>query len=527
MDNKIQEKKVTGYAVGHNRKKYNIASLVILGIILSVQVVIFFNEIILSLKSYKPVRGMSGSSWVGFSNFSNIFRSDLAFSRILQNTIVFNLLFCIIVFLIALIIGYIVLALPKGGILRCILAILCVFPLFLPAEVYAGWFINLLGSGPFMNPSAITFIHPLLSAIKYAGIPIMLIYILDEIHEEKDPSLSLKVSGLFSIVSLAFIANSCFSLTRAIYNPLTYESLDMLDTYMYRKGFMQMDISQNSALGVIQTLITLLSFAVLFIPVKHLFSRTFKKSKIKIKPENIAKKSISSIIAIVIFTIIYFLPYWANGQSFDMNTPKPPIASPIIYYLLLSLISALIASALAAIIGKSFISSSKKVVIAAVVLLSLMTVLTAKPINFYQYLMVRKMGFINTGFAIILVTCFSSAAVWAMACILRMEGDISPRSHLTALAGVFLIESALIYCNSTPPLIYFTNIKLSPLLILKGVSSGMQQPTALQSTTAGLNNAVGLYGFIVSLPPLLIFAAANIILPKKHLMPVISGGMKS
>jgi hypothetical protein len=62
-------------------------------------------------------------------------------------------------------------------------------------------------------------------------------------------------------------------------------------------------------------------------------------------------------------------------------------------------------------------------------------------------------------------------------------------------------------------MVYSTNIRLSPVLVFK----------RLMESAA----ATGFSGFILSLPPMLLFLAAKIILPKRYLVSVISGGMKS
>lgn len=500
-------------------------SLVVLGITAVVWLIIFFMEISMSFKAYSPVKGVTGSPWVGFKNYKEIL-SSFAFGRVLKNTVIFNLLFSAMVYGIALLAGYIILSLPKGSLLRDVLSVLSILPLFLSGEVYTGWLIELFGSTTFINPGLMRFLHPLFSALKYSGIPIMVMYILDEAREEKDYSLSLKVSGLFALTSLAFIASSCFSLTKAMYNPLVYESLDMLDTYSFRKGLMESQYGVNSSLGVIQTLITLLSATALFLPIKSLCVATFKEVKIKKCKENIFRKVISSLTSLLIFTAIYFLPYFLNGQPFSVSAAKPPIVSPMLNYLVLTLISSLIASVLAALISRSFISPSKKVILIAGILLSLVTILSAKPNNISQFLMIKSMGFLNTGFAIILTTGFSAAAVWAMVAILKAEGNISSKSFFLAMTAIFFIQTALTYSNSTPPQLYFHNINLSPSLILRSMSASMQNMNGLNERIA-LNNAVGLYGFILSLPSLLLFLAAKLVVPKTQLLSIITGAMKS
>src|SRR5690606_16699204 len=102
-------------------------------------------------------------------------------------------------------------------------------------QVYAHWWIHLLPVNTLLSPDWMKFVHPILGAIKYVGVPVALIYAL--IHYlPKDRWVVFKGAGLFSFSVLAFIGTGLFSLTSAIYNPAIAQAIDSLDNYVFRAG---------------------------------------------------------------------------------------------------------------------------------------------------------------------------------------------------------------------------------------------------------------------------------------------------
>ncbi len=506
-------------------KMYATVSLIALSLALVIALSLFARETIISLKSYNPMQGISGSPWVGFQNFQKLFASS-AFVRVIKNTLLFNLLFSTMLFAVAGIVGYIVITLPRRG--REILAVFFALIVFLPTEVYASWLIHLFGSRLFIDAQAMRFLFPFLTTIKYLGIPIMVMYIHNEIYVKIDPLIPVKVAGLFSLSSLAFITNGFFSMTNSLYNPLTYETMDMADTYTFRSGLMQMEVGINTAVGVIKTGITILSVAILFIPILFLIRSIFQGERKETVDSKVGGRLISAIISLAIFAAIYFLPYIAKGRSFTVGQLSVPsnLGYPIGTYLFLSAISAMLATIIAAILSGAFKSANRTLRLASGVLLTLITILTIRPVNISNYLLMRELGVVNTGFAIILATAFSAAAVWAMASMACSDHKVKSESILFSIIGLFLIQTAVIYGNVIPQLIYLMNTQIAPLLIFRQLHTGMQA-IGDAGDRASSYGVIGLYGFIIALPSLLLFLLANIVLPRNKLLAIISAGTKS
>lgn len=526
MNTEFQKGKDYNYRRDYKKTSYGTVSLIVIGIILSIWLIIFFRELILSFKVYKLELGISDSPWVGLASYKTLFENT-HFKMVIKNTFIFNLLFSVIAFVLAVIVGRIITHLPNRSILKDMIAVLFALPLFMPSEVYAEWFINILGSKVLINTLAMRFIHPLMAGIKYMGVPIIIIYILHEINEERDSMLEVKAAALFSLVSLAFIANSSYSLTKAIYNSLVNESVDMMDTFVFRSSIRENNMAMYAVNGVVQTLITFILFALLFIPIKHLFLATFKKNEKKSQQENLRKKIISSLLALIIFSVIYFLPYIANGEPFDMGFVKNIISLAWTSTFVTVFLSALIATIFGVVIGLGLVNYNNKIKVAVMILLLIVTVFAAKPINISQYIMIKDMRLVNTVYAIILTSCFSAPAVWAMGSILRSEEYISVKFIFLAATGIFLIQAALIYCNSTPGNLYLSDVKLrTPVMVYRAIVTGPLFTQELKENS-GSTNGIGIMGFFVSLPSILLFLTCRIVLPKKQLISIMCGGMKN
>lgn len=68
----------------------------------------------------------------------------------------------------------------------------------------------------------------------------------------------IPVATILLILNLGYILEVGFEEILLLYNPLTYESADVISTYIYRKGLVDMDYSYATAVGLFQSLIGLL-----------------------------------------------------------------------------------------------------------------------------------------------------------------------------------------------------------------------------------------------------------------------------
>jgi ABC-type polysaccharide transport system permease subunit len=504
---------------------FALLSLIVLGIGLVVGLFFYGKELLYGLKDFKVFAGLNNSEWIGLSNFLELWDYP-SFATIIGNTLLFNLLFAVIVFVIAAVAGSALLALPAG--VRQALVVLSLLPLFMPAEVYGSWWIHLLGSEMFMNETTMRFLHPALSALKYAGIPVIIIYVANYLYSRRDPWLPVKGAAIFALSSLALIGHGVFSLTYAFVNPLNMKTMESLDSFNWKIGMMQMQVGMTAASNIMQLLMSLVSFALLLFPIYVLYKTIFRGEKAVSPPADYAARAISLLSALAVFAVLYFLPYVTAGYELriDDALKELPLVSSTIVFSLMCLAGAIVAVLIAAAMAGAFLSASKAIVWCATIMLALITLLTSQPLLFSKYLALRDAGLINTVFAIAVATSFSAAAAWALAAIWRAEardGRLSVASIFSAIGGLLLIQTALNYGDLVPSLLYLTDVQRSPLLLFTQLLRGALALDGNGQLQAG---GIGLYGFLISLPPLLLFAVAYMFLPKRQLLLLLAGGLK-
>jgi ABC-type polysaccharide transport system permease subunit len=515
--------------------------LAALGFVLFVAVVQFGREVILSLKAYSMAKGIFGSQWVGMENYLSFFENPNGV-KVIINTLVYNLLFAGFCFLIAILGGWIVNSLSKRSILRDTLSVLAILPVFIPSDVYAAWFMNLLGSLPFSNAAIARFLIPLITSLKYAGIPVMVSHILGILKRNQDTFLPIKCAGLFSLAALSLAGVGHFSLMKQFQNPLIFESADILDTYSFRTGFMQMNFGVHSAAGVLQVFICIAFMTLLFIPMKILFKAIFEGEK-EYTERPLPGSIPSAAFALAAFVLLYLLPYILGGRLSNFSGFKIMksgdsgssasllegaafVISPAVttQWVIISIAAALLCTVIAFAAG-SFASGGKAVRKCGVILLTVITLLSVRPFTISGYMSLKSLGMVNTYMSIIMASMFSAAAVWAFAAIQGDEHMRSMRKLLFGAIGIFLIQMALIYSDGTPAILYLNKPGLSPLLMYNQLAAAMQ---AIQDyeTRLAFTGALGVSGLILSLPPLLAFLLAKILLPAEAMLAAIAGGKK-
>lgn len=249
------------------------------------------NGILIAFKKYSYRKGVWGSDWVGFRHFGVMFQ-DAEFYRVIGNTVLINVLNITVgfafVLLLALLLNEIRLQLLKRSIQTLIY-----LPHFLSWVVFAGIITNLLSpsEGPinkiiaFFGGEPIYFlVHPeyfrpilvISSAIKEAGFE-TIIYLAAIASVNPNLYESAVIDGASRIQLIRYITlprimptvavvlilrvsnlfGSNFDQVFNLYNPLVYETGDVLSTYLYRTGLLEGKFEMSTALGLVFGLIGL------------------------------------------------------------------------------------------------------------------------------------------------------------------------------------------------------------------------------------------------------------------------------
>ena len=245
----------------------------------------------MAFMNYKPAKGYAGSEWVGMKTFVKIFK-DADFMRALRNSIVFNLADLIIGFpmpiILALIlnelryprfkkvsqtilylphflswaiIGSVAMTMfrPNSGLVNILLTNLGVISEGIPfLNEKWHWAITYLligvwqtmGWGTILYLAAITGINGEL----YEAAMIDGANRFQRIKSVTLPSIAPTIS-IMLIMQIGRLMSLGYEKIILLYNGSTYETADVISTYVYRRGILSADFSYSTAVGLFQSVI--------------------------------------------------------------------------------------------------------------------------------------------------------------------------------------------------------------------------------------------------------------------------------
>jgi putative aldouronate transport system permease protein len=246
----------------------------------------------IAFKDYSLTKGILGSPWVGFRHFERMFGSP-EFARVFKNTLIISFLKLIFVytsgiflalalnellhdkfkkivqsitylphFLSWVIIGSIMVELlsPSSGLVNHIIIAFGGKPIYFLADT--DWFVPILilsdtwqsiGWGSIIYLAAIAGVDPQLyeaATMDGAGR-------FKKIWHVTLPSIT-SVIIIMMIFNIGNMMNAGFDQIFNLYNPAVYEVADIIDTYVYRVGLIQMNFSFSTAVGLFKNAIGLI-----------------------------------------------------------------------------------------------------------------------------------------------------------------------------------------------------------------------------------------------------------------------------
>ncbi len=246
---------------------------------------------VIAFQNYKPMRGISGSAFVGFRHFSEFFSSVGAW-RLVRNTLLLNALMLLFAFpasiLFALMINQM-----RDSLYKKTIQTVTYMPHFIATVVVCGLISEFSQASQLLNDLLAFFGFQrknLLSQPSY----FRAIYVLSEIWQHLgwgtiiylatlsgvDLSLHeaaaidgagrlrrifhINLPALMPVITIQLILRigRMMSLGHEkvllLYNPLTYETADILSTFVYRRGLQEMDYSYGAAVGLFSSAVNLL-----------------------------------------------------------------------------------------------------------------------------------------------------------------------------------------------------------------------------------------------------------------------------
>ena len=245
--------------------------------------------LIIAFKDYNVFKGILGSPWVGLYNFELVF-GDNYFWKVVRNTAIISLLKLVFGFPAPIIIALLLNEVLHMGFKRVIQTIIYL-PRFISWVILAGIMINILsihgglvnqivelfGGTPqsyLMKPDYFRPIVTISHIWKTAGWgSIIYLAALAGINVELYESAVIDGAGklrqtwhvtlpgirpaiiLLLILSLADIMNAGFDQIFVLYNSLTQEVGDIIDTYVYRQGLQAARYSYATVVGIFKSVI--------------------------------------------------------------------------------------------------------------------------------------------------------------------------------------------------------------------------------------------------------------------------------
>ncbi len=245
---------------------------------------------IIAFKDYTPMKGILGSPWVGLDNFKDFF-SSYYFWRILKNTLIISLYSLCFEFPAPIILAILINEVRNAAFKRVVQSI-TYMPYFISMIVICGMIKDFTNSGGVIN-SIFAFFGGdgqamLQKPEMFRGIYIVseiwqkigwesIIYIaaLMSIDQEQYEAaridgagrwkqiLHITLPGILPTITILFILrmgnmlNVGFEKIILLYNPVTYDTADVINTFVYRKGLLEFGWSYSSAVGLFNSVFNL------------------------------------------------------------------------------------------------------------------------------------------------------------------------------------------------------------------------------------------------------------------------------
>ncbi|WP_199621181.1 ABC transporter permease [Paenibacillus alkalitolerans] len=246
---------------------------------------------IIAFKDYTPMKGVLGSDWVGFKHFQDFFGS-FYFWRILKNTLLISIYSLLFEFpapiLLALLINEV-----RHQLFKRVVQTITYMPYFISLVVICGMITDFTNSDGLINTLLTQFGYDGQAMLQKPGL-FRPIYILSEIwqkigwesiiyiaalmsidQEQYEAArmdgagrikqmLYITLPGIMPVITILFILrmgnllNVGFEKIILLYNPVTYETADVISSFVYRVGLLEFGWSFSSAVGLFNSVINLI-----------------------------------------------------------------------------------------------------------------------------------------------------------------------------------------------------------------------------------------------------------------------------
>lgn len=284
-------KKTLGSRIASDlRNNWQLHLMILPGIIL---VLIFkyapLAGITIAFKDFYPARGIFGSDWVGLENFQYMF--DLPdTARVLWNTLKIAVLKIIINFPIPIIVAILLNEVRSNFFKRSVQTIVYL-PYFISWVILAGIILDIFSLEGIVNKTlnamGLSSVYFLGDNSKFVGLLVgtdvwknfgygTVVYLAAITGVDESLFEAARIDGanrfkqilhvtipsiapiimLMMILNLGNVLNAGFEQVFNLYNPLVYESADIIDTFVYRISLVEANYSLGTAVGLLKSVVS-------------------------------------------------------------------------------------------------------------------------------------------------------------------------------------------------------------------------------------------------------------------------------
>ncbi len=242
----------------------------------------------IAFKDFSPFIGYAKSPWVGFSNFTNFFQS-IFFWRLIRNNLLINFYELLFSFPAPIILALLLNEIKHMKYKKAIQTI-SYLPHFIPGMVLCGMIINFVASEGFIvdilvffgmdrmnllsNPAYFRAIY--VGSGIWSGIgwgTIIFLAALSDVDQNLYDAANIDGAGRFKqalhitiptiaptiiilmILKIAGMMSAGFEKALLLQNPAIYETADLLETFVYRKGLVDGEYSYATAVDFFKTIV--------------------------------------------------------------------------------------------------------------------------------------------------------------------------------------------------------------------------------------------------------------------------------
>ncbi len=400
----------------------------------------FIYTFLVSIKNYSAYKGLFGGEFVGLDQFFLFFESPY-FPRLFRNSFVISLLGTILgAFYVY--VSSVAISSGRNPFLKGFLTALFILPALVPVSLY----MSLLPRIFYIEPSfLLTLFVSFIEGLKIAGLVVFVAFFI-----KGNAFLeSLKCLLLFLAIRLIFCFTNNLEWLLTIYQPRTYESLDVFSTYVFRTFMANGDYS-------IAAVAQITKIALQFIPaalacVILIFINKPKKEGTSLSNVRFLPTAVAAIAPIALFIWVLI----AAGSLLPRGIDVEIIATGYLFEFLYAFLSALLVTIVSYLLALTT-RYSKIVGCIALTFLALTSNTLIGP-----YLMIRDFSLLNTVLAPVLMN-MNMVPVLALLLSFILYREHSIKSNITAVIMGFSMMFATFWGSYLAPYITLHNRGILP-----------------------------------------------------------------